>query len=155
MRKKLSVLLLFIFFTINITSCYSNNNTWVKNTIQKIYASQNNDGGYKESFFVQNRELSSTYYFLEICSLMDFPLDNDFKEKTQNWILSTQNEDGYFGDEQQYGRQIQNTYFAVLSLKKIGYKFDEKQIQEITSHFEQLKKLISCIMSLALKKSLF
>lgn len=155
MRKKLSVLLLFIFFTINITSCYSNNNTWVKNTIQKIYASQNNDGGYKESFFVQNRELSSTYYFLEICSLMDFPLDNDFKEKTQNWILSTQNEDGYFGDEQQYGRQIQNTYFAVLSLKKIGYKFDEKQIQEITSHFEQLKKTNKLYYELSPEKEPF
>lgn len=155
MRKKLSVLLLIIFFIINITSCYSNNNTWVENTIKKLYASQNNDGGYKESFFVQNRELSSTYYFLEICSLMDFPLDNDFKEKTLKWILSTQKEAGYFGDEKQYSRQIQNTHFAVLSLKKLGYKFDEKQIQKISSHFEQLKKTNKLYYELSPEKEPF
>ncbi|ADL07113.1 prenyltransferase/squalene oxidase repeat-containing protein [Thermosediminibacter oceani] len=140
MKRILSLFFVFliIFFTVscdNLTRI-----TWEENTKKKIYASQNNDGGFKEHFLIQDRDLSSTYYFLEICDMINIPLNKDFKEKTIQWILSIKTKAGYFGSESQYSRQIQNTFFAILSLKRLGFEFDENLKQEIKNLFVRLKK---------------
>ncbi len=72
------------------------------------------EGGFSFSNSSSIASLTSTYYVIQLYSLINEPIDNLTVHK--NWILSCYNTDGGYGGNQSLSSNLLNTYFVVSLL---------------------------------------
>ncbi len=75
-------------------------------------------GGFSYSNSSTLVSLSSTYYILQIYSLIEESVEN--LETHKNWVLSCNNSDGGYGGDSDLSSTLLNTYFAIHILDEIG-----------------------------------
>jgi hypothetical protein len=76
------------------------------------------DGGFSHSNSSTSRSISSTYYVMQIYTLLAKPIQNITLHK--NWVLSCNNSDGGYGGNQTLPSNMFDTCFATFILYDIG-----------------------------------
>lgn len=93
-----------------------------ENLMNKIYKylneTEQNSGGFTFSNASTSASLSSTYYIIQIYSLIDKPIEN--KAIHIDWVLSTYNTDGGYGGNISLASTIPSTFHAISILNKLG-----------------------------------
>ena len=75
-------------------------------------------GGFSYSNTSNLVSLASTYYSIQLFSLIEKPIENNAIHK--NWVLSCYNSDGGYGSNQSLMSTLVDTCFAVFILKELG-----------------------------------
>ncbi|MFW9990248.1 MAG: hypothetical protein ACFFC3_16530, partial [Candidatus Odinarchaeota archaeon] len=92
------------------------------------------EGGFSFSNSSSLVSLTSTYYAIQIYSLINEPIQNLSVHK--NWILSCNNTDGGYGGNQSLSSNLLNTYFAVSLLDKLWNITDLVNINQTLSYIK-------------------
>jgi len=75
-------------------------------------------GGFSFSNTSSSENLASTYYAIQLYSLIDKPMVNMTFHK--NWVLSCNNSEGGYGGNQSLSSTLASTYYAVSILDELG-----------------------------------
>jgi len=106
-----------------------------ENLMNKIYKylneTEQNSGGFALSNASKSPSLSSTYYVIQLYSLIDKPIEN--KAIHIDWVLSTYNSDGGYGGNISLVSTIPSTFHAISILNELGNLSDITNINQTLS----------------------
>lgn len=88
-----------------------------------INQTEQSGGGFSISNISTSVSLSSTYFVIQIHSLIDESVYNATLHK--NWVLSCSNSDGGYGGNSSLSSTLLSTYYAVSILTELGFSVDE------------------------------
>ncbi|MFW9999557.1 MAG: prenyltransferase/squalene oxidase repeat-containing protein [Candidatus Hodarchaeota archaeon] len=91
-------------------------------------------GGFSYSNTSSSENLASTYYALQLYSLIDEPIANMTLHK--NWVLSCNNSDGGYGGNQSLSSTLANTYYAISILNELDSVNDLVNINNTLSYLQ-------------------
>ncbi len=111
------------------------------NLVNRIYTFLNGTiqvaGGFSLSNTSTSVSIISTFYVIQLFSLIDRPIENSSLHK--NWVLSCNNNDGGFGGNINLSSTLTNTYFALMILNEFEDINDlsdsNKTIYYLKSHY--------------------
>lgn len=111
--------LFFLMKSLNILDEDYEINLDLENKIYKyLNDTEQITGGFSYSNTTKLVSLASTYYSIQLFSLIEKPLENISIHK--NWVLSCYNSDGGYGSNQSLGSTMVDTCFAVFILEELG-----------------------------------
>ncbi|MFX1363347.1 MAG: hypothetical protein ACFFCE_18990 [Promethearchaeota archaeon] len=127
--------LFYLMKSLNILQYKIDDN--LKNRIyQYLNETKQIGGGFSFSNTSSSVSLSSTYYVIQLYSLIDVTIDSLPEHK--NWIQACNNIDGGFGGNQSLSTNLLDTYFAVLLFDQLWNITDIVNINKTLAYLKQL-----------------